>query len=209
MTQQLQRKSERHLDERRLDPKASDNNPESVTRETRELSEPIRSPGTTSCPDRVEASTRSGRPGWMKRLQQQLRRGFVRHQKPAKKVQATPVTPGVSRALRRHAREIEWCLREAGAETMLSSGTLSLDTRIGDGFSAAYIYIIAADNRIERMETLDDFDYEQSFAELLPDDAELILVVPYSASSKREAALYEVQEESRRDLWHEAAIATR
>ena len=168
MTRQLQRQSERNLDERR--------------------------------PDHVETSTWSGRPGWIKRLQHRVRQGFVSHEKPAKGLQATPAIPGVNRALRRHAREIEWCLRDAGAETMLSSGTLSLGTRIGDGFSAACIYIIVADNRIEYTETLDGFDYEQSFAELLPDDAELILVVPYSDSSKREATLYEVRGEPRRGL---------
>ncbi|MGB7393194.1 MAG: hypothetical protein WA913_02250 [Pricia sp.] len=124
-------------------------------------------------------------------------------------MQATLAPLGVSRVLRRHTREIEWCLREVGAEAVQLSGTLSLDTRIGDGFSDASIYIIAADNRIERMETLQGFDDEQSFAELLPADAELILVVPYSTSSKRDAALYEVEEEARHDIWHEAAIATR
>ncbi len=207
MTQQLQRQSE-EVDERRLDPGASEGNPEPVTRETWELSDPTRSSGTTHCPDRTEASTWSGRPRWMKRLWQRIRRRFVRHQRPAKEVQATLTPLGASRTLR-HAREIEWCLREAGAEAMRLNGTLSLGTRIGEGPFSECIYIIAADNRIEHIETLDDFDYEQSFADLLPDDTELILVVPYSASSKREAALYEVHKEDRHDFWQEAAIATR
>ena len=208
MTQQSERQLERHLDERHLGSGATDANSEAAE-ETQNLSSLTRSPGTTRCLDLVETSTRSGQPVQPRRMRrlQRAKRRFLSHLQPAKEVQARPTTLSVSRALR-HSEDIEWCLREAGLEAMLIRGTLSPGTRINRDSFPEYIYIIAANGRIERMEMLADSNYEQSFAELLPDDAEVVLIVPHSTST-REATLYMVQDESPRNFWDEAGIAIR